>query len=153
MQASVPELTIRPAAVADLDAMMALNDHLHGPHDRPADPEVAWRRVLGHPGQTVFVGALPSGVLVASCTLVVVPQLLRGAAPYALIENVVTHAGHRKRGYGTAVLRAAFAAAWEQGCYKVMLLTGSSDHATHRFYANAGFQQTKTGYQVRRPGL
>jgi len=149
----VTELICRPAGPDDLDAVLALNDHLHGPHERPADPPAMWRRVLGHPGQTVFVGALPSGELVASCTLVVVPQMLRGGMPYALIENVVTHAEHRARGYGTAVLHAAFAAAWEAGCYKIMLLTGSANPATHRFYANAGFRQTKTGYQLRRPGL
>jgi GNAT superfamily N-acetyltransferase len=146
------ELTVRAAVAADLEPLLVLYDHLHGPHDRPADPAAHWPDVLGHPGQTVFVAALPTGELVASCTLVVIPQMLRGGAPYALIENVVTHAGHRKRGHGTALLHAAFAAAWDAGCYKVMLMTGSTDPATHRFYADAGFEQSKTGYQIRRPG-
>lgn len=81
----------------------------------------------------------------------VIPNLTRGGRPYALIENVVTHADHRQRGHGRALLHAAVAAAWEAGCYKVMLMTGSKRPETLRFYADAGFEQSKTGFQIRRP--
>lgn len=43
------------------------------------------------------------------------------------------------------------ATAWEAGCYKVMLMTGSKRPETLRFYADAGFEQSKTGFQIRRP--
>lgn len=101
----------------------------------------------------MLVGAVPSGELVASCTLVVIPNLTRSGSPYALIENVVTHAGHRRRGHGRALLDAAVAAAWAAGCYKAMLMTGSKRPETLRFYADAGFEQSKTGFQIRRPGI
>lgn len=148
-----PILTIRPAVAADLPAMAALYRHLNpdDPVPPPGEAEAAWERLLRHPGLTVLVGAIPSGELVASCTLVVIPNLTRAAMPYALIENVVTHAGHRKKGFGTAVLHAAIDAAWAAGCYKAMLMTGSKSPATHRFYSGAGFAQSKTGYQIRRP--
>jgi len=149
----VTGLTIRPAGPADLAALLDLYEHLNGT-DRVLSAETSgrvWSEVLGHPGLTVLVGTVPSGELAASCTLVVVPNLTRAGRSYALIENVVTHATHRRRGHGRAVLDAAVAAAWEAGCYKVMLLTGSTDPGTHRFYAEAGFQQSKTGYQIRQP--
>jgi hypothetical protein len=38
----------------------------------------------------------------------------------------------------------------EIGSYKVMLMTGSKDLATLAFYTSAGFEQSKTGFQVRR---
>jgi GNAT superfamily N-acetyltransferase len=88
---------------------------------------------------------------VTSCTLIVIPNLTRRGAPYALIENVVTHADHRRAGHGRAVLKAAVAAAWAAGCYKVMLLTGRKDAGTLAFYLRAGFEQSKTGFQIRRP--
>ena len=88
--------------------------------------------------------------LVTSCTLVVVPNLTRGGLPYALIENVVTGASHRKRGYGAAVLKHAIAETWKHDCYKVMLLTGSKNPATLKFYSDVGFKQNKTGFQIRR---
>jgi GNAT superfamily N-acetyltransferase len=50
--------------------------------------------------------------------------LTRGGAAYALIENVVTDAQHRNRGYGQAILKAAVAAAWECGCYKALAFDG-----------------------------
>ncbi len=80
----------------------------------------------------------------------VIPNLTRGGTPYALIENMVTHADWRKRGFGSAILKAATERAWEEGCYKVMLMTGSKNPATLAFYAAAGFEQTKTGFQIRR---
>ncbi len=148
-------LTIRAAGQADLPAMLALYEHLNRTERvlAAADRERVWREVLGHPGLTVLVGALPTGELAASCTLVVVPNITRAGTPYALIENVVTDPAFRRRGHGRAVLEAAAARAWEAGCYKVMLLTGSRDPGTHRFYAEAGFEQSKTGYQIRRPGF
>ena len=148
-------LTIRPAGPADLPAMLDLYLHLNRTERAlPAtDAARVWNQVLGHPGMTVLVGTVESGEIAASCTLVVVPNLTRAGTPYALIENVVTHAAHRRKGHGRAVLDAAVAAAWEAGCYKVMLLTGSTDPGTHRFYGESGFVQVKTGYQIRRPGF
>jgi len=87
---------------------------------------------------------------VASCALVVVPNLTRSGTPYALIENVVTHAGFRKCGFGRALLAEAVDAAWVAGCYKVMLLAGSKSPDILRFYEGAGFAQSKTGFQIRR---
>ncbi|XSC48098.1 GNAT family N-acetyltransferase [Bradyrhizobium sp. RDT10] len=98
----------------------------------------------------MFLG-LRDDAVVTTCTLVIVPNLTRGGAPYALIENVVTDAQHRKRGYGKLILRTAISAAsWGHDCYKVMLLTGSRDPATLKFYQEVGFEQSKTGFQARR---
>ena len=145
------ELNIRTADQDDLPALLELYRQLH-PADEPVSPEVASNRLgqlLLYPGSSVLVGILDDAT-VATCTLIVIPNLTRGAKPYALIENVVTDARHRKRGYGRLVLEAAMAAAWRCDCYKVMLLTGSKDPATLKFYAEAGFEQSKTGFQARR---
>lgn len=79
------------------------------------------------------------GQLVASCNLTIIPNLTRACRPYGLIENVVTHRAYRNRGFGKAVLARAVEVAWEQDCYKVMLMTGRKDEATLRFYQSAGF--------------
>ena len=93
----------------------------------------------------------PNGPLASKRGGIIVPNLTRGGASYALIENVVTHAEHRRRGYAGALIGYAVNEAWKAGCYKVMLLTGSKNPATLRFYENCGFLQDKTGYQIRRP--
>lgn len=88
-------------------------------------------------------------MLVTSCVLVIIPNLTRSGQPYALIENIVTNADHRRQGQGKGILDAACAQAWAHHCYKVMLMAGTSDPATLRFYENAGFAQSKTGFQKR----
>ncbi|MBL6080980.1 GNAT family N-acetyltransferase [Belnapia sp. T18] len=92
-----------------------------------------------------------AGEPVATCTLIQVPNLTRGTRPYAFIENVVTHAAHRRQGHGRAVLGASLAAAWAAGCYKAMLLTGSTREATFRFYEAAGFRCGEQTGLIARP--
>jgi GNAT superfamily N-acetyltransferase len=144
------ELHIRTATQADLEMLLALYGQLHpgGPALSARDAATILDRFLRYDGSAIFLG-LKAEVLVTSCALVVVPNLTWGGAPYALIENVVTDAGSRKRGYGQAILQAAITTAWQSGCYKVMLLTGSKDPATLKFYQSVGFEQSKTGFQIR----
>lgn len=75
----------------------------------------------------------------------------RSCRPYGVIENVVTHAGHRRRGYAKAILRAALADAWTAQCYKVMLLTGRKDEGTFRLYESAGFYRNAKQAFVAKP--
>lgn len=144
-------LHIRPAGHGDLGALLDLYRHLDAEDARPAPQQAAetFDRFLGYPGSAIFLGEVNS-VPACSCTLVVIPNLTRGGRPYGLIENVVTHAAFRQRGYGKAILDAATEAAWRQDCYKVMLMTGAKTPGTLAFYAGAGFEQSKTGFQKRR---
>jgi GNAT superfamily N-acetyltransferase len=145
------QLVIRPASGADLPQLLALYPHLD-PADRIPALEVAERRfeqLKRYPGSEIFIG-LSEAAVVTSCTLIVIPNLTRGGQPYGLIENVVTHAGFRGRGFGKKILQVAVDAAWRADCYKVMLMTGSKKPSTLAFYAAAGFEQNKTGFQVRR---
>jgi GNAT superfamily N-acetyltransferase len=148
----MPDIDIRLARHTDLAGMLELYRHLNAddPAADPAKAEKAWLALIGSDFTKVVV-ADAAGVLVASCTLVIIPNLTRGARPYGVIENVVTHADHRRTGLGRAVLSAALDAAWEADCYKVMLATGSRREETLRFYEGAGFERGgKTFFQVRR---
>src|SRR5688500_9259783 len=121
----LPGPTVRPAREGELAQLLELYCHLH-PGDPPMPPGdellVQWRSMCSDPN-LVHVVADSDGRLVASCVLAIIPNLTRGARPYALIENVVTHRDHRRRGYGTAVLRFAVDIARSRRCYKVMLLS------------------------------
>lgn len=142
---------IRAAGTGDLGALLSLYRQLNpgDPALSPADAERNLDMLSRYPGSAVLVG-FADGKAVATCTLVVVPNLTRGGAPYGLIENVVTDAASRRRGFGRAVVDHAVERAFEAGCYKVMLLTGSKDAGTMDFYRAAGFSQDKTGFQIRR---
>ena len=145
-------LQFRPVRAAELSSLLDLYQHLNS--DEPPLPaedilNEVWNNYLTDPKIQCVVGEI-EGRLVASCTLVIIPNLTRGARPYGLIENVVTRLEYRQQGIGTRLLQYALQLAWEQRCYKVMLLTGSKREETLRFYERAGFRRgLKTGFVAK----
>ena len=133
---------IREAAPHDLEGLLRLYTHLHEksvPEDSPRR-QALWERILNEPDYHIIV-AEEDGQIVSSCVCVIVPNLTHGLRPYALIENVVTHADFRKRGLATACLHYARELAEQQDCYKMMLMTGSKEESTLRFYERAGYSR------------
>lgn len=146
-------MDIRRIGASELDELLALYQHLHEVDDPLPDRaavEAVWRELVASPRHASY-GGYVDGALIASCTITIVPNLTRGCRPYGVIENVVTHAQHRNRGHGKAILRAALAAAWAAGCYKVMLMTGRKNDATFRFYESAGFDRHAKQAFVAKP--
>ncbi len=146
-------MEIRDISPSELPALLALYTHLHrADHPLPeqAVVESVWQELLASPRYR-YVGAYIDGQLVSSCTLTVIPNLTRACRPYGLIENVVTHAEHRNKGYGKAILAHALSLAWAQRCYKVMLLTGRKDNATFQFYESAGFDRNEKQAFIAKP--
>ena len=113
--------------------------------------ETIWAQMLSRDGLTVFVAESEANI-VATCTLITAPNLLRSGRQHAFLENVVTHPDFRGGGYGRAVVHAALAAAWEQDCHHVFLQSGRADPRVHRFYERCGFEPgLRTAYVAKRP--
>ena len=148
-------MDIRPIASHELAALLALYQQLHlsdDPLPEHAVVQSIWRELLANPRYN-YVGGFIDGQLISTCTLTVIPNLTRGCRPYGVIENVVTHAEHRNKGYGKAVLAHALALAWSQRCYKVMLLTSRKENATLQFYESAGFDRYAKQAFVAKPAV
>ena len=143
----------RAAGPDDFDAILGLYQQLH-----PDDPVLtdgsdaaAFAQILRSPGLHLFVLDL-DGAIVATTYLNVIPNLTRSASPYAVIENVVVEKTLRGAGLGQQIMAATLRAAWDAGCYKAMLLTGSRTPATHAFYRACGFSpDAKQAYLARPP--
>ena len=123
----------------------------------PDDPDLKgtyyinklWGKIFNDPNIYYFV-VEADGIIVSSCTLIVIDNLTLSGRPFGLIENVVTHKEYRKRGYGTAILHKAVEVAKENTCYKVVLLTGRKEESVLRFYERVGFEKgIKTGFIIR----
>jgi GNAT superfamily N-acetyltransferase len=146
---------IRSLREDDLPALLRLYAFFK-PDGQHADPrstpaQELWSAILRDPKLHYF-GYEVEGQIVSTCTLTIIPNLNHGLRPYGLIENVVTDPACRNRGFATGVLRHALRVAWTARCYKVMLLTGSKQEETLRFYEQAGFQRgIKTGF-IAYPG-
>ena len=144
---------IREIRADEIDDLLALYAHLHAAdHPVPVREVVdqTWQKIQTDPNLNYF-GAYVEGRLVSSCTLTVIPNLTWACRPYGIIENVVTHAGFRRRGYGKAVVGHALKSAWESDCYKVMLLTGRKSEDVYRFYESVGFDRHAKQAFVAKP--
>ncbi|HEY9061547.1 MAG TPA: GNAT family N-acetyltransferase [Pseudobacteroides sp.] len=135
---------VRYATKDELQDLLILYKHLNK-DDTELDVDgpltKLWEEILADPSQNYLV-LDAGGVLAAACVLVVIKNLTRGARPYGLIENVVTHEGYRRKGYGTKLIKKAIDIAREKGCYKVMLMSGR-DEETLKFYDQLGFERGK----------
>ena len=138
---------IREIRDADYEGLMRLYTHLHEKSVPEKTPEVAavWAGILRDPAHHIIV-AEEEGQIVSSCVCVIVPNLTHGVRPYALIENVVTHADYRGRGLATACLDFAREIARCESCYKMMLITQSKEESTLRFYERAGYSRGRTAF-------
>jgi GNAT superfamily N-acetyltransferase len=141
----------REAGPGDLEDVLRLYRQL-----QPEDPVLqdgsdaaSFRQILASPGLHLFVLEI-DGAIVATTYLNVIPNLTRSASPYAVIENVVVDETFRGTGLGKQIMAGTLRAAWDAGCYKAMLLTGSRRPATHAFYRACGFSpDAKQAYLAR----
>ena len=136
----------------NLHEVLELYRHMHR-SDAPLSSEVAvsrWSEMMAMPGHLVF-GVRSGADLIGTCVLQIVPNLTRGGRPYGVMENVVVHGDHQRRGVGTAMVGAALDHAWSLGCYKVMLMTGVGNVSAQAFYAQAGFDESAKRAYVARP--
>jgi GNAT superfamily N-acetyltransferase len=136
-------LAIRSLQGQDLDALLALYADLHADDDpAPRDAlEAVWHSILRDPGR-IYIGGFVGPELVSSCNAVIVPNLTRGVRPYAVIEQVVTHHEHRRRGFGAQTMRHLIERCWERRCYKLMLTSGVQRDEAHQFYDALGFDRS-----------
>lgn len=139
---------IREVTDSDFDALLKLYMQLHNNPFPVKDEQVKsiWNEILNDKHHHIIV-ADENGQLVSSCVCVIIPNLTRGQSPYALIENVITDQAYRNRGFATACLQFAKEVAKRENCYKIMLLTGSKEESTLRFYEKAGYNKNdKTAF-------
>lgn len=139
---------IREAMKKDLDEVLRLYLFLHE-KSIPEQSEhliSAWNQIVEDKNHHLILNIIDNKI-VSSCACVIIPNLTRGVRPYAFVENVVTHKDYRGKGYATECLHYARNIAVKQNCYKMMLLTGSKEPKTFRFYQNAGYNSTdKTAF-------
>jgi len=141
----------RPNDVQDLHELYM--EHLT--KEPPKEPQdiSKWSLLLDslikNPDYHLLVGEI-NGKVISSITLVVIENLTHNLRPYSIIENVVTHYDFRNKGYASALFEKASELAKGNGCYKIMLMTGSKKESTLRFYKKCGFSMNeKTAFLKR----
>lgn len=136
-------MIIRKAKGTDANELKTLYfEYLtHFPPKEEQDMDV-WQNMLEKFAQDenmYLLVAEEEGKVVSSVQMAIIEGLTHNVRPFAVIENVVTHADYRNRGYASALLEKASEIAKERRCYKVFLETGSNKESTLNFYRNNGF--------------
>lgn len=142
---------VREAQYADLQGILELYLHLHE-IQIPEKNELlirTWLKIIEDPNHHLLIYER-DGKIVSSCDCIVIPNLTRNLRPYALVENVVTHREYRGKGYATSCLKYAREIARNDGCYKIMLLTGTKNPETMTFYENAGYNRLEKTAFIQR---
>lgn len=96
---------IREITENELNDLLTLYQYLHenSVPEMTAYLKSTWEMILRDNNHHIIVNEV-DGNIVSSCVCVIIPNLTRNIRPYALIENVVTHAGFRGKGYATECL-------------------------------------------------
>ena len=142
-------MNIREAREEDFSAIHTLMKELN-----PADTvenidvrEAMYLKIVDDPSNYIFVGVHEEKI-VSTCYLNIIPNITWKAAPYALIENVVTSATHRRNGYGRMCIQHAIDFAYYKGCFKILLMSSKRNDRTREFYSTVGLVQSKDGYAM-----
>lgn len=136
-------MIIREATAKDAEALKVLYfEHLTKYPPREEQNLAEWKEILSayekDPYSYILI-AEEDGKAVSSVQLAVIRSLTHNVRPFAVVENVVTHADYRQRGYASALLQKATELAEAHHCYKITLETGSNRESTLNFYRQNGF--------------
>lgn len=140
---------IREAQDEDYGAISALMGELN-PRDTVENYEsrkAEYCNIIDDPSNHIFVGTIGS-LIVTTCYLNIIPNITWNAAPYALIENVVTSKTHRRKGYGRRCIKHAIEYAFSRDCFKIILMSSQRNDRTRDFYGSVGLEQNKDGYVI-----
>ncbi|AWL39531.1 MULTISPECIES: GNAT family N-acetyltransferase [Streptomyces] len=146
------DLDIRPAALTDLPAVVAMlaDDPLGAERESPDDLapyRSAFRRLADDPNQHLVV-AVREARVVGTLQLTIVPGLSRRGATRSIIEGVRIHADERGTGLGTQLIQWAVDESRRQGCRLVQLTSDASRTDAHRFYERLGFSASHVGFKL-----
>jgi len=141
-------MNIRETNSQDLIGLLELYMQLHD-NSMPEQNEklrLLWQRILEDKDHHIIVG-IENNKIIASCVLIIIPNLTHNQRPYALIENVITEEQFRNKGFATQLLNHVKEIAIKEDCYKIMLMTGSKKESTLSFYEKAGYNRVdKTAF-------
>ncbi|WP_392671680.1 GNAT family N-acetyltransferase [Streptomyces sp. LN785] len=146
------DLDIRPAALADLPAVVAMlaDDPLGSQRESPDDLapyHAAFQRLADDPNQHLVV-AVRGGTVVGTLQLTVIPGLSRRGSTRSLIEGVRIHADERGSGLGTRLIQWAVDESRRQDCQLVQLTSDATRTDAHRFYERLGFSASHLGFKL-----
>jgi GNAT superfamily N-acetyltransferase len=144
---------VRPAAVADVPALLDLYQQLSGglapePPLTVADAQAKFAGIAADPDRTVLVATVEGAVAGTVDLLIVRPSLTHGGRPWAALENVVVDQRYLRRRVGRALMEEAARRAREADCHRLQLLSSARRTGAHAFYRAIGMDPSPQGFRL-----
>lgn len=86
--------------------------------------------------------------IIGTFTLYILDNLVHRGTPFAVVESVITHPDHRRKGVGRSMILKAMEIAAERGCYKLVLSSDIKREGAHTFYDRLGFVRHGVSFRV-----
>lgn len=148
-------LSLRPALVEDLPAVIALHeaDAVGGHGDAwtdetRADYQAAFARLQSMPGHTLYV-AEAGGHMVGTFLLSILPGITEQGMTLAVVRSVQVAASERSRGIGSRMMELAEDLAREAGAGRIELSSNLRRVDAHRFYERIGYVRSHAGFKKK----
>lgn len=144
---------IREATAEDLPRIVELLQQMSlGAERRERDPtdavyRLAFEELRADPRQRLLV-LEEEGRVLATATLMFLPNLSHGGRPVAQLESVVVDEACRGRRLGERLVRHCLEEARRAGCFRMQLTSNSARRDAHRFYERLGFAMSHVGFKL-----
>jgi GNAT superfamily N-acetyltransferase len=138
----MPEIVVRPAAVADFAAVAGLLAVLGRPALEPATAaaiKAGYEQYLSRPDTAPLVAEVDGEV--AGFLSLEFRQRLGRTRPQAWITDLIVAERHRGLKAGRALLNRAFELAREHNCWSVTLESRTHRKVAHQLYRSAGMKE------------
>ena len=102
---------------------------------------------VANSGDTYLLVCDDAGEITATALLCLCQDVMFDNQPFALVENVVVSADHKRAGIGKRMMDYIEAFCLEQDCSKIMLQTSSGNRSAQDFYTAMGYDpDAKIGF-------
>lgn len=140
-----PPCSIRRATQADAPAIEALYRELVSDGDVQVLPEHI--AALAESSTSFLLVAKVDDIVYGTALLTLCPDVMFGAQPFGVIENIVVAPGMRGRGLGRSLLLQIEQIAEHHDCSKLMLMSNRTRRDTNVFFQRRGFNgETKRAF-------
>jgi GNAT superfamily N-acetyltransferase len=96
-------------------------------------------------GAAVYKAVDAEGNIIGFCVTEIMED---GAAPFAMVCDVLVKENCRTKGVGTALLEAAIEWIHSKGIYEIYLESGLKNHAAHEYFMRRGFKKVSEIYKL-----
>lgn len=144
-------ISARTASNKDIPVILGLLYDLGRPRpgeDREVDTfRKMVKKYIADDDKRILVAVLDEIKLVGMAAVMFLPRLNRTSAEMYIPELVVAE-NYRGRGAGGMLIKECIRIAGEKKCHRIRLESGNSRGESHKFYSDAGFEQSALSFTM-----